>query len=152
MLFGLELIESFPGEVGTMDYVFLVPRSCLPEKNPAAISRAKEIPIALLREEGMLARRVLELGRKNNYPLVVRAKADSFTLLMELMKNGELGAVVPRQAAESLSQERFAHVELPGIETLNRELRLVYQRRTYDLRESLRKLVARMTKIFSRKL
>lgn len=47
--------ESIP--IGTIEYRFFVPRSCLPEKNPAAISGAKEIPIALLREEGMLARR-----------------------------------------------------------------------------------------------
>lgn len=72
--------------------------------------------------------------------------------MVELMEKAELGAVLPRQATTTLSTERFAEAELPGIETLNREVRLVYQRRIYDLRESVRKTVARLTKIFSRKV
>lgn len=140
-----ESFQSIP--VGAIDYCLVVPRRGLPEKSAAAVSLMKEIPMALLRSEGMLARGVVELARKKEYPITIRAKADSFSLLIELMENAELASVLPVQAAEELSKERFARVELPGIESLRRELRLVYQRRTYELRESVRRLVNRIPKL-----
>jgi len=140
-----ESFQSIP--VGAIDYCLVVPRRGLPEKSAAAVGLMKEIPMALLRSEGMLARGVIELARKMEYPITIRARADSFSLLIELMENGELASVLPVQAAERLSKERFARVELPGIESLRRELRLVYQNQTYELRESVRRLINRIPKL-----
>jgi DNA-binding transcriptional LysR family regulator len=137
--------QSIP--VGAIDYCLVVPRRRLPEKSAAAVSLMKEIPLALLRSEGMLARGVIELARKKEYPITVRAKADSFSLLIELMENTDLASVLPVPAADRLSKERFARVELPGIESLRRELRLIYQKRTYELREAVRRMVSRIPKL-----
>jgi DNA-binding transcriptional LysR family regulator len=86
--------------VGAIDYCLVVPRHGLPEKSAAAVSLMKEIPLALLRSEGMLARGVIELARKKEYPITVRAKADSFSLLIELMENTDLASVLPIPAAD----------------------------------------------------
>jgi hypothetical protein len=37
----------------------------------------------------------------------------------------------------------------PGIESLRRELRLIYQQRTYELREAVRRMVSRIPKLIT---
>jgi hypothetical protein len=68
-------------------------------------------------------------------------------LLLDLVQNADLGAVLPVPAAQQLSKERFAQVSFPGIETLRRELMLVYQQRNYDLREPVRRVATRLPKL-----
>jgi DNA-binding transcriptional LysR family regulator len=137
-------------EVGALDFCWVVPRSRLPGKTAAGIHLVTELPIALLSGDGKLAKGILSVAEQHNVRVAVRLVADNFGLIIEALRNAELAAVLPMPAAEMLSKERFAVVELKGMESLRRELSLVYHSSTAQIRESIRQTAVRVQKALIR--
>jgi DNA-binding transcriptional LysR family regulator len=134
---------------GVMDYCLVVPRTLLPGRSAAGFKMAKSIPFAVLAGEGALARQVTALANDNGYSISVRLKLENFTLLIEAMENGDFASVLPITAASRLSQERFAIVEIPGIEKLRRKLVVAIEPRSAALRENVRRAAQRVAKLLS---
>ena len=132
-----------------MDYCLVVPRTLLPGRSAAGFKMAKSISFAVLAGEGALARQVTALAKDNGYSISVRLKLENFTLLIEAMENGDFASVLPITAASRLSQERFAIVELPGIEKLRRKLVVVIEPKSAALRENVRRAAQRVAKLLS---
>lgn len=135
---------------GVMDYCVVVPRIHLPSRSAAGFKMGKNIPFALLAGEGAVARQVTALAKDNGYSISVRLKLENFTLLIEAMENGNFAAVLPTTAASRLSEERFAIVELPGIEKLRRKLVVAIEPKSAALRENVRRTAQRVANLLSR--
>ena len=103
------------------------------------------MPFALLTGDGVLANGVLKLAAKMSLNLDVKVKAENFSLVVSAIQNSDLAAVLPTAAVAGLSKERFAKVEMEGIEILTRELVLAYSPQAAELRPSIRRLGPRIS-------
>ncbi len=75
--------------------------------------------------------------------------ADSFGLIIEAVQNGNLSAVLPRAAANTLSEERFAILDLAGMADLRRNLSLVYDQRVVAIRDSIKRVAGRIARLLT---
>jgi len=106
--------------------------------------------MALLTGDGKLAKEILAIAGENGLKVSVRVLADNFGLIIEALQNSTLAAVLPAPAAETLSKERYAQVELPGTERLRRELSLVHNTKSAGIRASIKNTAMRMAKALLR--
>jgi len=134
---------------GSMRYSLVVPRSLLPGRTSAGLEAVKSLPFALLTGDGVLANGVLKLAAKMGLNLDVKVKAENFSLVVTAIQNSDLAAVLPAAAVAGLSKERFAKVEMEGIETLTRELVLAYSPQAAELRQRIRRLAPRISTLLS---
>jgi DNA-binding transcriptional LysR family regulator len=132
---------------GTMRYTLVVPRKLLPGRTAAGLESVRSLPFALLTGDGVLANGVLKLAAKNGLQLDVKVKAENFSLVVSAIQNADLATVLPAGAVAGLSKERFATVEMEGIETLTRDLVLVYSPQASELRQSIRRLAPRIASL-----
>lgn len=130
---------------GSMRYALVVPRSLLPGRTSAGLEAVKSLPFALLTGDGVLANGVLKLAAKMGLNLDVKVKAENFSLVVSAIQNSDLAAVLPAAAVAGLSKERFAKVEMEGIEILTRELVLAYSPQAAELRQTIRRLGTRIS-------
>jgi len=130
---------------GTMRYVLAIPRSLLPSRTAAGFRLLPRIPFAMLAGDGVLAKGIRSLAGKAGITLDVQMEAENFSLLIAAIENADLAAILPAAASSGLSKERFAVVEMEGIETLTRELVLAYSPQAAELRENIRRLAPRIS-------
>jgi DNA-binding transcriptional LysR family regulator len=133
----------------SMQYAFVVPRKLLPGRTAAGLHLLPTIPFALLTGDGVLAKRIVTWAAKEGVNLDIHVKAENFSLLLSSIENADLAAVLPVAAAASLSKERFATVQIDRIETLTRELVLVYSPHAAELREVIRRLAPRLSSLLA---
>lgn len=110
--------------VGALEFDLVVPRSFLPEGGAAEINRIKELPMAILSGKGSFVRTLLSLVKKEQFPLIPVAMADSFAKLAALAQTSGLAAVLPRELSAPLSEGQFARYRPPSFEQLTRRLAL----------------------------
>lgn len=134
-------------ECGALKYSLVVPRSILPGRSAAGIDHTKTLPIATLAGEGQFARNSLDLLRRNGIEPVVRVRTQSFSLLIEAARAAEIAAFVPQAAIGEFPQDRFAVVDLDGIDQLGRKLYLVCDPGASALRPVARALGSRIAQI-----
>lgn len=132
---------------GSMRYSLVVPRNLLPGRTAAGLEAVKSLPFALLTGDGVLASGVLKLAARLGLSLDVKVKAENFSLVVSAIQNVDLAAVLPVGAVAGLSKERFTAVAMEGIETLTRELVLVYLPQAAELRQSIRRLAPRIASL-----
>jgi DNA-binding transcriptional LysR family regulator len=132
---------------GSMKYALVVPRSFLPGRTAAGLDSVQELPFALLTGDGLLAKSVLKLAAKMGLSLDVKVKAENFSLVVSAIENSDLAAILPATAVAGLSKERFAKVEMKGIETLTRDLVIAYSPQAAELRQSIRRLAPRIASL-----
>lgn len=133
---------------GSLAYVLVVPRKLLPGRTAAGFQLLQKLPFALLAGDGVLAKGVLALASKMNVELNIRVRAESFSLLLSAIENADLAAVIPKPAVAGLSKERFAIIETAEMQSLTRELALVYSPQAAQLRENVRRLAPRVSSLF----
>lgn len=134
---------------GSMKYLFVAPRTSLPSRTAAGFQLLSKIPFAMLSGDGVLAKGIRSLAAKAGINLDVQMEAENFSLLIASMENANLAGVIPAVALEELSKERFAVVEIKGIEALTRELVLVFSPEAAALRENIRRLAPRIAALFT---
>jgi DNA-binding transcriptional LysR family regulator len=124
---------------GAIDYTWVFPRRLLPGRTAAGVYEAKRLPFAFLSGDGRLARQIIEVAARNRMPLEIRMELDTFSLLVEAVSMGNLGAVIPRKAALNLAQNEFAVIEDEQLAIPPRPLALVAHRDPYEGRSRLRR-------------
>jgi DNA-binding transcriptional LysR family regulator len=131
----------------SMQYAFVVPRNLLPGRTAAGLQLLPRIPFALLTGDGVLAKRIVTWAANERVNLDIQVKAENFSLLLSSIENADLAAVLPLPAVAGLSKERFATIQIDGIESLTRELVLVYSPHAAELREAIRRLAPRLSSL-----
>lgn len=130
----------------SLEYALVVPRSLLPEKSAAGIRHLGRLPVAVLASEGQFAQSASELASRNGLKLDVRIRAESFSLLIESLMSLDLAAFVPKPSLKEFPSERFAVIELDGIERLTRQLRVVYDPRAAAMRDNIKRIAAKLAR------
>jgi DNA-binding transcriptional LysR family regulator len=133
---------------GSLAYALVVPRKLLPGRTAAGFQLLQKIPFALLTGDGVLAKGVIALAARMNVRLDIRVRAESFSLLVSTIENADLAAVIPKPAVADLSKERFANIETEELNSLTRELALVYSPQAAELRENVRRIAPRISSLF----
>jgi DNA-binding transcriptional LysR family regulator len=130
---------------GVVKYALAVPRKLLPGRTAAGFQHLEKLPFALLTGDGVFAKGVLALAAEMDVKLDIRVKAENFSLLISAIENTDLAAVLPATAIDSLSKERFAIIEMEELNSLIRELVLVYSPQAAELRENIRRMAPRIS-------
>lgn len=132
---------------GALDYAFVVPRILLPGRSAAGIDQLKHLPVAALTGGGQFARNSLDLLRRNGVEPIIRLRTQSLGLVIEAVRTESVAAFVPEPAVQEFPQDRFAIVELDGIDRLGRRLHVVYEPAASTLRPVARALGAKIAQI-----
>lgn len=131
----------------SLEYALVVPRALLPEKSAAGIQHLGKLPVAVLASEGQFVQSATELALRNGLKLDVRMRAESFSLLVESLQSIDLAAFVPKRSLKEFSSERFAVIELDGIERLTRPLRVVYDPRAAAMRDNIKGMATKLSRV-----
>ena len=139
--------EPLIGEpIGALDFSWVVPRTLLPGKSQEGIRLVKELPMVLLTGDGKLMTGVKAVADQNQLNISIKLLADNFSLIAETIQNCRYATVLPAPAAANLSKERFAIINLRGMEALRRELSLVYNSRIVGIRASIKRVAERIVR------
>jgi len=133
---------------GSLAYALVVPRKLLPGRTAAGFQLLQKLPFALLSGDGVLAKGIVGFATKVNVKLDIQVRAESFSLLISAIQNADLAAVIPKPAVAELSKERFATIETEEMQTLTRDLALVYSPQASALRENIRRIAPRISSLF----
>lgn len=123
--------------VGSLEFDLVAPRSLLRKGNLEEIRRLKELPTAILSGKGSFVRSLLSLAREEQWPLVPVARADSFTKLSALARNGDLAVVLPKELSGKFPESRFTRCCLSAFKQLTRRLTLAVSREAKTIRPAL---------------
>jgi DNA-binding transcriptional LysR family regulator len=137
--------EPFP----TMKYVLMVPRAVLPEKSATGIREVRQLPMVLIDGDGRFVRNVERLIERNELPVKVAARVESFSLAVELSKVMGAATIVPLQAANEFAADVFASVPIEGMDQLNRRMVVISSKRTAELNPRARRASARLSRLFT---
>lgn len=136
--------------VAEFRYVWVFARTLLPGRTGSGIYEAKQLPIGTLSGDGVLARQIRELSEKNNLPFTLEMELESFSLMLEAVKGGRVGALLPQIAAADLPSEHFAVIDDENLHVSPRPLALAVLQKSYDLRPALRNAFDDLSKLFLR--
>jgi len=92
-------------------------------------------------------RQLYEFARDANWEIDIRLRVENFTLLLESLAYMDLAALLPIQAAEQLSKERFAIIPAPQGPVLKRKLAVVFDPKTAELRNVIKKIAQRLSRL-----
>lgn len=142
-----ESLKSLP--CGSMSYVLVAPRTLLPGRTAAGFRLLDKVPFAMLSGDGVLTKNILKLATMTGVTLDVQMQAENFSVLISAIAYADLAAIVPSVVLPDLSKERFAVIEIDGIDTLTRELVLAYSPQAAALRENIRRLAPRISALIA---
>lgn len=134
--------------LGVVRYTFAVPRSLLRTRNAEEIFEVGKLPFAELSGGGHLATAATTVARDAGVRLARVFYAETASLLLAAVETEQAAAFLPTQATAHLPADRFALIELPGIELLTRELKLIWSRQALDHKPALK----RGLRVFARAL
>lgn len=134
---------------GKFTYILVIPRRLLPQRSTAGIGLIGRVPFAILAGDGRFARGVMQIAAEAGLELDIHVRADNFSLLLDALDRVDLAAVFPSAAAASLSDERFAKINLPQLKLLNRDLVLICHPKAAELRPVLRRATKRFCNALS---
>jgi DNA-binding transcriptional LysR family regulator len=131
-----------------MDFVFVVPRSLLPQGRAEGLDRMLTLPFGMLRGDGRLLRGIEELARSYRIRLRTVFTAESFALLLESAGRGRFATVIPKQASTSLDENEWVVVG-QGLESLSRELALIYDPNVAEMRSIVSRTASKMAEVIN---
>lgn len=137
--------EAFP----TLKYVLMVPRAVLPDKSATGIREVRRLPMVLIDGDGRFVRNVERLIERNELPVKVAARVESFSLAVELSKVMGAATIVPQQAAKEFAADIFASVPVEGMDQLDRRMAVISSKRTAELNPRARRASARLSRLFT---
>ena len=140
--------KAFVAEsMGAIECVWAFPRKLLPSGTEAGIHNATRLPFAIPAEDGPLAYRVLEIAERNHLQLDICMRLEGFPLLLEAVKTGHIGAVIPKNAAAGLPEAEFAILGGDKFAVSSQCLLLVAHEKRYELCPGLRRAFERCKSI-----
>lgn len=133
----------------TVRYVLVVPRSLLPSREAAEVFEGRPLPFAELASDGVFAKTAKATAEAMGLNLRPVVRAAMFSLLMSAVSNGTAAAFLPEAATLLLPDEQFAKVRAKGLESMDRELSLVWNGKVAESRASVRRALTRLRRVLS---
>ena len=130
------------------EFVLIAARIALPGRSMPAVRSVGELPVVMLSGDGAFVQAATRLAQKNGLHLLPRVTVESFSHVIQAAKALGLGAFIPVEAKKEFPEDQFAELELPGIETLARELSVAVNRQAAGIRERPRRFALRLARMF----
>jgi DNA-binding transcriptional LysR family regulator len=132
----------------TIKFLLMVPRSRLPDKSPEGIAQAGVLPFILLTGDGTFVRSVERVATENSLTLQLYARVDGFGPAIELAKTLDAATFIPAQAQGEFQLDRFTPVPLVGLDQMDRDLVVAYNRDTAELNPRAQRFATRLSRAF----
>ncbi len=133
-------------EAGVLEYCMVVSRRILPGKSAAGLQLLKTIPFAVLSGDGQLVKHLHKFARDAGWEMDICLRVENFTLLLDSLAYMDLAAVLPLQAADQLSKERYAIIPPPQGPDLKRRLAVVFDHKTAEFRPVIKKAAQKLAR------
>ncbi len=124
--------------LGTISYSLYLPIEFASRAKGRGVREIlRALPLATLEGEGQFKTRLAELSGKQDLALDFRMVCSSFPLMTEILKQGNIAAILPNIAGIELPSSQFARVPLQWLKPMDRRYVLCYRQRTLDRKEGL---------------
>ena len=127
--------------IGTFRFTMVVPRLLLRSRTGEEVFQGKPLAFGELMGAGQLVRLTREIATSAGIRLNRVIEAETLSLLMAALEQGEAAAFIPTVAASQLPSERFARLRIDGIERLDRRIVLTWLPESGDQQPFVRQAV-----------
>ena len=121
--------------LGVMGYSLFVPEA-LPGVR-AGVKALEAVPLATLEGEGSFRRELAAIARKHQLALKIDIECASFPLVARAVATGSVAAILPSVAAVELGRLGAKDIRIPVLDSLRREICLVWSPRVMRIRATL---------------
>lgn len=136
--------------LGKMEFCLFVPAALLPA-NPKLKIKSDvlgQLPLAMLEGSPGIRQAVEQEAQRTGIKLNVRLRFSSYPQLAQAVQNLGVAAVMPKLAAASLQGTEVRAIPLPFLEALSRQLSLVWNRKTVEVRPAIAKYARLLPAVF----
>jgi DNA-binding transcriptional LysR family regulator len=129
-------LDSAP--LGRLEYRLFMPAAFAQGiRLPATDGVLGKVPLALLLSSSSVRQVLEETARKQRFKLDVRLRLSSYPQLAAAVQRLNLGAVMPTLAAAAMAGDKVRMIQVPCMAKLARQVFLVWNRKTADVRPSI---------------
>lgn len=142
------LLSSAP--LGKLGFCLFVPDGLLPT-NPKLKLKSDilgQLPLAMLEGSAGIRHAVEQEAERVGVKLNVRLRFSSYPQLAQAVQTLDVAAIMPQLAAASFKQSEVRVVTLPFLTPLSRQVSLVWNRKTADVRPAIAKYARLLPAIF----
>ncbi len=142
------LLASAP--LGKMEFCLFAPASLLPT-NPKLKLKSEvlgTVPLAMLEGSAGTRKAVEQEAHRNGIKLNVRLRFSSYPQLAQAVQNLGVAAIMPKLAVVAFKQSDVRAVPLPFLGALARQVSLVWNRKTAEVRPAIAKYARLLPSLF----
>lgn len=136
--------------LGKLDYCLFAPASLLPA-NPKLKLKSEilgQLPLAMLEGSAGVRKALEQEAQHAGLKLNVRLRFSSYPQLAQAVQNLGAAAIMPKLASASFNQSEVRAIPLPFLNGLSRQVSLVWNRKTADVRPAIAKYARLLPAIF----
>ena len=127
--------------IGTFEFVFVVPRQLLRSRTGEEVYEGKPVPFAELMGDGQLATTAREISLEAGIQLNRVIQAETLSLLLAAVEHGDAAAYLPTVAAALLPSDRFAVLRFKDLSRLSRETVIAWLPEVADQKPILKQAI-----------
>jgi DNA-binding transcriptional LysR family regulator len=136
--------------LGKMDFCLFVPAALMPKNARLKVKPdiLGSLPLAMLEGSVGIRGAVEQEARRIGIKLNVRLRFSSYPQLAQAVENLSVAAIMPKLAAASFKGTAVRAVSLPFLGAMSREVSLVWNRNTAEVRPAIAKYARLLPAIF----
>jgi DNA-binding transcriptional LysR family regulator len=136
--------------LGKLEFSLFVPAKLLPanERLKLHANVLDQLPLAMLEGSAGLREAIEKEAQRHGFKLNVRLRFSSYPQLAQAVSNLGVAAVMPRLAASTFANAPVRAVSLPFLNALSRQVCLVWNRRSAEVRPAIAKYSRLLPSIF----
>jgi DNA-binding transcriptional LysR family regulator len=142
------LLASAP--LGEREFCLFAPATLLPT-NPRLKVKSDilgHLPLAMLEGSAGIRKAVEQEAQRTGIKLNVRLRFSSYPQLAQAVQSLSVAAIMPKLAAASFKETEVRVVPLPFLATLSRQVSLVWNRKTAEVRPAITKYARLLPAMF----
>ena len=136
--------------LGKLDYCLFAPASLLPA-NPKLKVKSDilgHLPLAMLEGSAGVRKAVEQEAQRAGLKLNVRLRFSSYPQLAQAVQNLGVAAIMPKLASSFFKETEVRVIPLPFLNGLSRQVSLVWNRKTADVRPAIAKYSRLLPAVF----
>lgn len=136
--------------LGKLDFCLFAPAALLPKVSGLKLKSdiLGQLPLAMLEGSAGIRQAVEREARRIGVKLNVRLRFSSYPQLAQAVENLNVAAIMPALAASSMKDSSVRVVSLPFLSALSRNVSLVWNRKTAEVRPPIAKYSRLLPAIF----
>jgi len=142
------LLASAP--LGKLEFCLFAPAALLPANSKLKVKSdiLGTLPLAMLEGSAGIRKAVEQEAQRNGIKLNVRLRFSSYPQLAQAVQSLRVAAIMPKLAAASFRETDVRTVPLPFLGALSRQVSLVWNRKTAEVRPAIAKYARLLPPMF----